>query len=102
MAATSGSHRAPSGGQGDRPHRNRAAAEQAVETVGSHVRLPVVGDVTVPPVPHLAWYAGVGLLAALEIVDWPVALLLAAGKALADNRSNATVRQFGEALDDAG
>lgn len=78
------------------------AAEQAVKTGGVAVVVPFVGTFTLPPPQHLAWYAGVGLLALFDLVDWPVALILAVGKALADNRRNATLRELGDALDEAG
>ena len=32
-----------------------------------------------PPVEHLVFYVGVGVLAAIEIIEWPVALLVTAG-----------------------
>jgi hypothetical protein len=69
---------------------------------GVTVCLPVVGDVQLPPPQHLVWYGAVAALVAIECIEWPVALLLAAGKALADNRHSAMLRQVGEALEDAG
>lgn len=64
--------------------------------------MPVVGEVTLPPASHLGWYAGVGVLVALEILEWPVAVVLAAGQALADNQHNRVLEDFGEALEEAG
>jgi hypothetical protein len=69
---------------------------------GFTLSLPVVGDVSLPPPEHLVWYAGVAALVALECVEWPVALLLATGKVLADNRHSAALREFGDALEEAG
>ncbi len=98
-----------SGGKGrsqtdasDRSHPEKAAAHRAVAHNSSVFRLPVVGEVTLPPASHLGWYAGVGVLVALEILEWPVAVVLAAGKALADNQHNRVLEDFGEALDEAG
>ncbi len=48
------------------------------------------------------WYAGVAVLVALECVEWPIALVLATGKALADNRHSAVLQEFGEALEEVG
>jgi hypothetical protein len=79
----------------------RHAAEDAVNAGGYEVRLPVIGRVTLAPPDHLAWYAGVAVLATLELVEWPIALMLAAGKALADNHTNQSLRAFGEALEEA-
>jgi hypothetical protein len=66
------------------------------------VSLPVLGDVQLPPPHHLVWYGGVAALVALECIEWPIALVLATGKALADNRHSAMFREFGEALEEAG
>jgi hypothetical protein len=85
---------------GDEPHVHRAA-HHAVEQTSAHVTLPLIGCVTLPPPQHMAWYAGVGALAVLEIIDWPIAVVLAIGKALADDRGNRTVEAFGRALDEA-
>lgn len=82
----------------DRP--NRAAADQAVSSQSPSLRLPALGRVSLPPGKHLAWYVGVGALAVAEVIEWPVALVLALGKALADNRSSQTIQEFGEALDE--
>lgn len=76
-------------------------AEEATTRKDLALALPVVGQVNLPPAPQLAWYAGMALLTALEVVDWPVALLLMAGRALADNRHSAALRDFGSALEDA-
>jgi hypothetical protein len=44
----------------------------------------------------------VAALVALECLEWPIAVVLATGKALADNRHSAVLREFGEALEEAG
>jgi hypothetical protein len=79
-----------------------AAAEEALQENLTALHLPGVGDVSLPPLDHLAWYAGVATLTALELIEWPVALVLAAGKVLADNRSHRTLRSLGDALEQAG
>jgi hypothetical protein len=68
---------------------------------GVTVSLPAVGRVHLPPGPHLAFYAGLGLLGALEVVEWPIIVLLGVGKALADNRSHTTLQEFGDSLESA-
>ena len=42
-----------------------------------------------------------GVLAALEIIDWPVALLVGAGHLMVQNDHNRIVQEVGEALEDA-
>jgi hypothetical protein len=77
-----------------------ATASQAVETDGIHWRLPLLGQVTLPPTQHLVWYAGIAALAVVEIVDWPVAIAMGVGKALSDNRHSRTLRQLGQAIEE--
>ncbi|MFG2131770.1 hypothetical protein ACGFNV_28670 [Streptomyces sp. NPDC048751] len=78
----------------------RAAAERAV--THNAVALDVFGQrVELPPPDHLAFLAGLGVLAALEVVEWPVALLLAVGHQLAHNHHSRVLREFGDALEEA-
>ena len=73
----------------------RAAVRQQTVTVN----LPLVGPVTLPSAPHMAWYAGVATLAVLEVVEWPVAIVMVTAKALADSTHHQLVSQFGQALE---
>jgi hypothetical protein len=79
-----------------------AAAERAMGRFTSVVSLPVLGEVRLPSPIHLGWYAGVVALVAIEVIEWPIGLLIAAGKVLADNHHNAVLREFGEALESEG
>jgi hypothetical protein len=54
-----------------------------------------------PPTDQLAFLAGLGLLAALDIIDWPVVLAIAAGHEIARSRHSKVLREFGEALEEA-
>jgi hypothetical protein len=64
----------------------------------SSVRLPGVGQVSVPPADQLALYAALGALAAVNVITWPVALAVGAGTAVVARRVNArtTTTQPGE------
>jgi hypothetical protein len=44
---------------------------------------------------------GIATLAVLEIIEWPIAVVLTAGHILAHNRHHVLLREFGEALDKA-
>ncbi len=57
--------------------------------------------VETPPVEHLAFYVGLGALAALEIVEWPLALLLMAGHVLMDATNRPALNELGEAMEGA-
>jgi hypothetical protein len=87
-------------GTSNRPDRSRrAGAAQAASSAhrknSVHVSLPVVGGVDLPPPDQMAFVAGVGLLAAFEVIEWPVAVVLAVGHALASSHRNRLVREFG-------
>jgi cation-transporting ATPase I len=43
----------------------------------------------VPPPDQLAFYGGLGVLAALNVINWPVALAIGAGAAVVARRINA-------------
>jgi len=79
----------------------RAAAEHTARHNEIHLSFPVVGHVHLPPPDQLAFLAGVGLLALIEMVEWPVALLLGVGHILAGRKHNKLLREFGEALERA-
>lgn len=65
------------------------------------VELPVLGRVRIPRPEQLAFYGALGALAAVEIIEWPVALVLAAGHALLQNEHSRVAQELGEALEDA-
>jgi hypothetical protein len=65
------------------------------------VTVPVVGRLTIPRPEQLAFYGGIAALAALEIIEWPVALAITAGHLLATSQHNRTLKELGEALEEA-
>lgn len=83
------------------PPRGEKAAEQATAKNSVRVTVPAIGTVTLPSAEQLAFLGGIGLLTALEIIEWPVALALAAGHALATRTHNKVVQDFGRALEEA-
>ena len=78
-----------------------SAASQACEKNSLSIILPGVGQLKLPPPEQLAYFAGIAALTALEIIEWPVAVVLAAGHILADQRRNKILHDFGEALEEA-
>ena len=77
------------------------AAERTVQRNSTHVDLPVIGVLHLPGREELAFIGGVTALAAVGILEWPVALLLGIGHTLSTNRHNRLMREFGEALAEA-
>lgn len=65
------------------------------------VNLPLVGKVEVPPPEQLAYFGGLAVLAALELIEWPVALVIATGHVLANNHHNRMLEELGEAMEEA-
>ncbi|MEU4717052.1 hypothetical protein AB0F73_25845 [Micromonospora purpureochromogenes] len=63
------------------------------------VEAPMMGEVAVPPPDKLACYAGLGVLAALQV--WPLALVVTAGHVLADQHMSGLAKGLGEALQSA-
>ena len=106
MTPTAGSPVVASPARQNNRRRPKSHAGQAAQRVLDHnrisLRIPAIGTVTLPPPHHLGWYAGVAALAALECIEWPVAVVLAVGKALADNQHSRLLVEFGEALEEAG
>ncbi len=97
---------AASGARGAAPsrgtaHSGRRAAVRAGEKNSVRLELPCVGAVTLPSTDQLAFLGGVATLAAVGIIEWPVAALLGVGHLLAASRGNRVLRDFGEALEEA-
>ncbi len=83
-----------------KPVAGRAAAQKVHEAEHITFDLPFVGTVNLPPPEHLAYYAGIGFLVALEIIDWPIALLVAAGHALSQQQHSRAIQELGEGLEE--
>jgi len=69
---------------------------------GGH-KILITGDGTrleTPPVEHLAFYAGLGVLAAAEVIEWPVAVTMAVGHVLLGLTNRPALKELGEALDE--
>lgn len=54
-----------------------------------------------PPLEHLTYYAGLAVLAAAEVVDWPVAIVIAADHLVNELTSRPDLQARGQALEAA-
>jgi hypothetical protein len=79
----------------------REAVERIRDARSLTIDLPVVGRVRIPHPEQLAYFGALGVLAAIEIIDWPIALAIAAGHVLVQNQHNRVAEEVGEALEDA-
>jgi hypothetical protein len=80
---------------------HRDAVERVREAQRFAVTLPIVGRVRIPRPEQVAYFGALGVLAAVEIIDWPIALAIAAGHVLVNNEHNRVAEQIGEALEEA-
>ncbi|MGH3524122.1 MAG: hypothetical protein ACRDU4_15195 [Mycobacterium sp.] len=78
----------------------REAVDHIREGETFAVNLPVIGQLQVPRPEQLAYYGGLAALAAFELIDWPVAVVIAAGHILASNHHNRLLEEIGEAIEE--
>lgn len=79
-----------------------AAADSVVTRHSVSLTIPMLGRVSLGEPKHLPFYAGVAVLAAIGVIEWPVAVVITVGKLLADNAHREVLRDFGSALEEAG
>lgn len=72
----------------------RDAVRRVREAQSFAVQLPVVGRVRLPRPEQLAFYGALGVLAAVEIIEWPVALVLATGHLLVHEEQNRIAQEI--------
>lgn len=65
------------------------------------VTLPLAGTVMVPPPERLVFYAVLGVLGALEIIDWPVAVVVGVGHLLSEQHRFHALQEAGQAAEAA-
>ena len=84
--------------------RRATSQAEAVEKIREgetfSVNLPMLGQVEIPRPEQLAYYGGLAALAAFELIDWPVAVVIAAGHLLAANHHNKLLEELGEAMEE--
>jgi hypothetical protein len=79
----------------------REAVEKIREGETFVVNVPVLGPMEIPRPEQLAYFGGLAALAALELIDWPVAVVIAAGHFLASSHHNRILEELGEAMEEA-
>jgi hypothetical protein len=80
-------------------HQSASERIREAETVG--LRLPMVGQVRIPRPDHLAYYGGLAALAALQLIEWPIALVLGVGHVLAESHHSRLAQELGDAFEQA-
>ncbi|MFR9805499.1 hypothetical protein ACL02T_24910 [Pseudonocardia sp. RS010] len=77
------------------------AIERNVQDNSVRVEIPGLGTVRLPAADSLAWIGGLATLAAVGILEWPVAAAIGVGHLLSRQRHLRLLRDFGEALEEA-
>ncbi len=66
------------------------------------VTVPLLGTkLGQPERTSVAWYVGLGVMVALEVIEWPVALIVGASHALATHSRNPQAGELGEGVETA-
>ncbi|MEU5963679.1 hypothetical protein ABZ777_20960 [Micromonospora parva] len=81
--------------------RHLNGSRENMRMYSRRVQLPMLGEVAVPPPDKVVYYAGLGVLAALQVIEWPIAVVITAGHVLADQHFSGLARGLGEVLQDA-
>ncbi|MEU8266136.1 hypothetical protein AB0B89_03135 [Sphaerisporangium sp. NPDC049002] len=93
---------AATGARAESTRRSTPSARTVIaqaEASKPSVTLPLVGRVTMPPPNRLAFYAALGLLTALEIIEWPIAVVIGVGHFLAEQHVSRALQGVGEAAE---
>jgi hypothetical protein len=65
---------------------------------GWRIDVPLLGPVGWPPTGSLAFIVVVGGLAALDVVSWPIAVVVGVGHVLARDHDHRVLSEIGEGL----
>ncbi|RFD25947.1 hypothetical protein MUBE_06980 [Mycobacterium uberis] len=74
----------------------REAVEKIRENQAWVMNFLLLGQTDIPQPEQLAYYGSLAALAAFELIDWPVALVIAAGHLLASNHHNRALKELDE------
>lgn len=74
-------------------HRTLAGVARDAERFA--VRLPLVGRLDIPRPEQLAYFAGLGLLVALDLIEWPVAVAIGVGQVLVTEHAKSAAERPG-------
>lgn len=82
------------------PRRSTPTVERSAQQ--SSVTLPLLGiRLPLPTADRAVYYGGIAVLVALDLIEWPVALVVVAGHEILKRSSNPVVREAGAAAESA-
>ncbi len=77
------------------------AAKDSLKSQNQTISVPIIGQLHLPPVEDLAWYAGIGILGVSGLIDWPILGVVVTGKILSEIKGNKIISNFGSSLEEA-
>ena len=79
----------------------RATSRRNGRTRTAQRRPPVRRSRTATKLPHprLGWYAGVAVMAIIEIIEWPLAIVMIVGHEVAHRTHRQALRDFAEGIE---
>ncbi|MHB8296643.1 MAG: hypothetical protein ACYDH5_18935 [Acidimicrobiales bacterium] len=78
---------------------HKQAVHTAIEKNTVHVDVPFVGHVALPPPEQIIWYSTIAAMTAVGVLEWPLAVIVSFGHALATLRSNKVLSDVGDAME---
>lgn len=63
------------------------------------VQLPGLGRLILPDKQGLVWYAGIGMMAAVEMIEWPIAALVAGTHFIENHTHNRDLQQLADGIE---
>jgi hypothetical protein len=64
------------------------------------ISVPAIGTkVNLPDRSGLAWYAGLGAMAAVELIEWPIALLVAGTHFIEHHAHSRDIQELADGID---
>ena len=88
--------------------RRRAATTSAAQATNGRVQVlqkvkrPGASVAQPYSTEHLAWFAGLTLMAPFDVIEWPVALVIAVGHEIARRARNKAIRELAEGIEAGG
>jgi hypothetical protein len=64
-----------------------------------NTRIPHARAAARLPHPRVGWYAGLAVMAAVEIIEWPLAILMMVGHEIAHRVHSKALREFAEGVE---
>jgi hypothetical protein len=80
----------------------KRAKNQNLERLRHPPSVPVPGTemrINLPDRPAVAWYAGIGAMAAIELIEWPVALLITGTHFIENHARSRSIEELCDGID---